>query len=699
MIIGLRILSNNLSGQTANVTFFPVSGGTIDLGEQTIPFNYLNPNPYGTYEFYVPLYDYTYELVVSEPTLPNQQSFAVLGRLTGDTNMWALGNLNYNDFTSQVIDLNIDHTDWEIDGSYQSLNAGYSYVFYDRNNSNTKLIVFTDYKSEEFFRYSADTQGNYGRDYLDGFGFYFNDRHNGVLLVSSNAGFNQVNYDPNEQYLYVLNNYDYVTANGSILIQIDTFSSNTSSIQLINSSGVTTVDEFSYLEYQKSYISFRASNAILSYVLDLQAGFYTEINLISQEDGSVLKTQTLPDSTYTFTPVYSFAGKSKSVIIFNQGNNESIPYFMFYHNGENNNSDLIILPRGAEFVNYQILTSKNLDNSQIDSGGILINLWGNYNFTGDWNLGYDVDYCNFVYILGDSDTFTVYNYQDSGTYDKSVNIFNWYILSNSIHGYGNIGDNYYSEITIGNSGVTYYQMAPIGGFYAVDRWGYGNKYINWSWSDDVYSGGTLNLFTESGITDSLFIDIRTPGGTWRSDFGTYGIFVFSTYDSLFYVNNLSTSFNIISGQTGWDSDYYTCYNFWDESGHSNGKIFLLNGSNGETKLITSDSIVDGIVFPINGGYYSFRLGETKFMYIYNLPTWEGNIVIELYDYDFNLLNSITTEYDDWNNIYAVKDRFWVEFYSQEGNREYYLISENEINFITLSNIWTNWQINDSYYYD
>ena len=57
MEIGIRILSNNLSGKTATVTFFPISGSSIDLGEQIIPFNYYNPEPYGTYEFYFAEYD------------------------------------------------------------------------------------------------------------------------------------------------------------------------------------------------------------------------------------------------------------------------------------------------------------------------------------------------------------------------------------------------------------------------------------------------------------------------------------------------------------------------------------------------------------------------------------------------------------------------------------------------------------------
>lgn len=68
MAIGARILSDNLSGKTASVTFNALSGGTFDLGSQTIPFNYINSYPYGTYDLYFEEYDYTYSVTIPDPT-------------------------------------------------------------------------------------------------------------------------------------------------------------------------------------------------------------------------------------------------------------------------------------------------------------------------------------------------------------------------------------------------------------------------------------------------------------------------------------------------------------------------------------------------------------------------------------------------------------------------------------------------------
>ena len=67
MIQGIRITSTNLSGLTANVTFLPTTGGTIDLGSEVIPFDNISDYPYGTYELDVNLYDRIYEIVVPAP--------------------------------------------------------------------------------------------------------------------------------------------------------------------------------------------------------------------------------------------------------------------------------------------------------------------------------------------------------------------------------------------------------------------------------------------------------------------------------------------------------------------------------------------------------------------------------------------------------------------------------------------------------
>jgi len=68
MAIGVRIFSDNLSGQTTDVLYLPDTGGTIDLGTQVFPFNYISSYYYGNYDCYVPTYGYTYTINVPGPT-------------------------------------------------------------------------------------------------------------------------------------------------------------------------------------------------------------------------------------------------------------------------------------------------------------------------------------------------------------------------------------------------------------------------------------------------------------------------------------------------------------------------------------------------------------------------------------------------------------------------------------------------------
>ena len=65
---GVSIFSVDLSGLTTEVTFFPQTGGTVNLGTQTFPFSYVSDYYYGTYSCYVPTYAYTYTIVVAGPT-------------------------------------------------------------------------------------------------------------------------------------------------------------------------------------------------------------------------------------------------------------------------------------------------------------------------------------------------------------------------------------------------------------------------------------------------------------------------------------------------------------------------------------------------------------------------------------------------------------------------------------------------------
>ena len=67
---GIRISSNNFNGKSVEITFNPFSGGTINLGTQTIPYDYVSSNYEGDYSIYIPEYDKTCDLRVGVPPSP-----------------------------------------------------------------------------------------------------------------------------------------------------------------------------------------------------------------------------------------------------------------------------------------------------------------------------------------------------------------------------------------------------------------------------------------------------------------------------------------------------------------------------------------------------------------------------------------------------------------------------------------------------
>ena len=64
----IQISSTNYNGQFADIAFFPTTGGVIQLGELSVPFEYVSSNPNGTYELFFSAFSKTCTVVVDIPT-------------------------------------------------------------------------------------------------------------------------------------------------------------------------------------------------------------------------------------------------------------------------------------------------------------------------------------------------------------------------------------------------------------------------------------------------------------------------------------------------------------------------------------------------------------------------------------------------------------------------------------------------------
>ena len=70
----IQILTTNYSGETAQITFTPCSGGTINLGNQVLPYNYESENYQGSYSLYFSAFTKTCTFDIPCPTLEPTQT-------------------------------------------------------------------------------------------------------------------------------------------------------------------------------------------------------------------------------------------------------------------------------------------------------------------------------------------------------------------------------------------------------------------------------------------------------------------------------------------------------------------------------------------------------------------------------------------------------------------------------------------------
>ncbi len=67
MNFSIVISSTNYNGQVANITFYPVTGGSINIGTHTIPYTYITDFYYGEYNIHFSNYNKTCKFIIEEP--------------------------------------------------------------------------------------------------------------------------------------------------------------------------------------------------------------------------------------------------------------------------------------------------------------------------------------------------------------------------------------------------------------------------------------------------------------------------------------------------------------------------------------------------------------------------------------------------------------------------------------------------------
>ena len=308
----------------------------------------------------------------------------------------------------------------------------------------------------------------------------------------------------------------------------------------------------------------------------------------------------------------------------------------------------------------------------------------------DNRVGREVSYLDIVYKLSGDSSLTTYTYQDSGNPDKWFELYPY--CGNNLFTICDNGDGNASVFSITQSGVNVVILTAKTDVNNFNFEYFGDSAIC-RLDTTTPNTALFNYINPQGqLSDSILVD---SSSWWSQDerYGNWWIFVNATSEG-YYINESVTGFTSIPYYQNYDraENYYEKNNFKRPS-----DIVFFNETTFESQLLTRTSITSVFTLPANNGSYSIEVGKSRFMYTY-LDQTTGLLNINLYDFEYNLVNSISTEQTGWNTTEAVKDRYYV-MVNDGTNYIYYLVSDSEIEFVTTSNEYDWIQINDYIWWD
>ena len=697
MAVGARITSENLSGKTATVTFTPytgqTSGTTVNLGSKTIPFNNINTHPYGDYNLYFAEYDYTYTLNIPEP-VTDSQLYVYVSKMVNDNNYGA-ATLNFNDFTATLIDLNVDSNDYYIDDLHPLTNSGYGYHFRGENNSDDHVVIFTDASNTEIGRYSGTT-GGYDFSDLDGRWNFFGDYNNGVLKYSNGTDVYTYEYDSDRYSIDLQWDYDATMSNGSfIIIKYDDAQGTDHHALLFKSDGTqTTLKSWTTGDMVDYNFHLQFNNDIFA-VEKLNPDGYEQLEICGL-DGTVLETVSLSGATYD-NRNYGFYGANKYFVTYYDNNDINTAYKIVSYNFNTTALTETSHARGTEYQNYADKGWSYFWPDETLRDNLVIIFYDN---TGSYtNWGYEVNYMDIMYIFGNQTSFTTFTFAN----DETKSIVPWLDLtgSNMFRSRCNNGDGVASVLTI-LSGSTYIESlgVNISGITSSNYWDIDNRTVYGLYTDNDYTGFTMTLINATGGTQDVK-SIQMVGAYGSNDSRSqYKTFYFGcnsvTLDGYggWYVNDTTTTFV----QTGYYQWQYRADNFYTPTFLENSNIVLYNYDENTARVLKADGISNEFSLSAWNQNKGLEVGDTMFIHYYD--DTDSYYHVKLYDFDGNLLNTLDTTFTDYNDMYAVKDRFVARFYNNNTNRYVmYMISADNIESVELDDYNTYDTANDYIWWD
>ena len=598
------------------------------------------------------------------------ESMLFYSTIQGSPN-WHYGVLDYKNSTaSPRYDTGLNAGDWDVQNTnYVTTLKGYMLWF---RNGSLNHFLFIDATGTLVEDYYVDSN-SLNADSVDGDWITINDYQNKIFKYFNGGTVYSVNYSSYDDY-GIYWDWDGTVSNGSLVMYAN--SGTTTTFEYLNNGNRNIFHTYNNTIYDNSSESYSVGNytVVIQYTRSLSA---ITAMFIYDLTGNLIHNIDVQSKGTLNNWDFNYYGNGKFVVIFYNNNNINTPYSIWSYDGV---IDDLIYTTHARGTNYRYWNTYYNTYPWISDGNpsetfelMLYDDNGYYD-----NYFYSVAYCDFLTFYDGMSSPSLYIFQDSGNYDKSITFSIG--LSNSFYIYVNNGDSNLSLLTISGDTNTLISLGLSGNTTGLNSNISGNNFYSINSSGgSIYS---LYIFNPEGIVDLKQISSPNSGGL------SYDTFAIASDTNSYYFNSVSTGITSINAFTNsYISDYY--YN--PPTYNLNGVILCVSGTN--LDIITRTSSVTGVTLSANNSDWNLRVGKDSFMYTYGRPS-DNHIVVELIDFSGNTLRSVVFTQTSWDRTSYVSDRAFVRINNGDGSYTNYMFTSSMDDGLIFSNHNYNYAIND-----
>lgn len=381
-------------------------------------------------------------------------------------------------------------------------------------------------------------------------------------------------------------------------------------------------------------------------------------------------------------------GDGKINMIFWNGFDSTNPYFIVTYDGISNEFYTTSHDRDALIYSYfnwiQYYTYFYDGSYEVEPSNDFHIQFNDDDGSWDGDL-WSVDDCDIISWFDSTKEYSLYEFAKNENDNYYISLYNYYI-GKSLILYSNRDNSYISyEIfqPTGHSSFNVVNTGILNSWNLNDRW-CGDKFVS---SFDLNSSRLLFIHNYDGTQiDNLYYD----NNNWDW-YGEYNSFFLTDYfnELSYYWNNSVNSILQIPFYNDWDDINY--YNTTSQI--NNGQQLLLNDNTYTSQILTQNTLSVVRTLPIIGlNPYSIRI--TKNLVALVTPNNSGRLVVYVYDLNYNLLNTVTTNETSWNNFASQENRIYLQSEDGNGNYVHYLITANTFKKVVTSDYSTSFSYND-----